>query len=138
MLARGKATSGEPICSGIKALAKPENSEVANKNNINEPCIVNNWLYCSLLTNCKPGVASSARITNAMAPASTKNMKEVIMYRLPMTLWSVVVIHLITVRPLVFGRIWLGADTGLSKSAMFTLLLPQQLSDLNQSPQFVL
>ena len=34
------------------------------------PCIVNNWLYCSSETNCSPGMASSARTTNAIAPAA--------------------------------------------------------------------
>ena len=137
MFSRGNETSGEPICSGIIALAKPANNAVANKNSIKVPCMVNSWLYCSLLKNCKPGDANSARIPNAIAPAITKKAKEVIMYRLPITLWSVDVIHLTTVRPLVFGRIWPGVETGLSKSAMFTLLLLRQLNDRNQSRQFV-
>ena len=44
MLSRGKATSGEPICSGTSALAKPANSGVANISSITVPCMVNIWL----------------------------------------------------------------------------------------------
>ena len=47
MLSRGNATSGEPICSGMIALAKPENSGVANSSNMIAPCMVKNWLYVS-------------------------------------------------------------------------------------------
>ncbi len=37
------------------------------------PCMVNSWLYCSLLRNCCPGTASSPRISSAIAPPTMKN-----------------------------------------------------------------
>jgi len=54
------------------------NSGVANSSSITVPWIVNSWLYCSLLTNCNPGRASSARITIAITPANRKKVNEVI------------------------------------------------------------
>ncbi len=47
MLSRGNATSGEPICSGMIALAKPANSGVAKSSSMIAPCMVKNWLYVS-------------------------------------------------------------------------------------------
>ena len=44
MFSRGNATSGEPICSGMIALAKPANSGVANSSSMIAPCMVKNWL----------------------------------------------------------------------------------------------
>ena len=44
---------------------------------ISVPCIVNSWLYCSLLRNCRPGRASSVRISSAMMPAIRKNTNDV-------------------------------------------------------------
>ena len=78
MFSRGKATSGAPICSGISALANPANSGVANSSSMIVPCMVNIWLYWSgVSTTCSPGVASSARMTRAMMPASRNQMNEV-------------------------------------------------------------
>ena len=100
MFSRGNATSGAPICSGMSALANPANSGVANSSSMIVPCIVNSWLYCSgLSTTCRPGATSSARISSASRPPSRKKTNEVMKYRLPMTLWSVVVTHLTTVCP---------------------------------------
>jgi hypothetical protein len=78
MLSRGKATSGEPICSGMMTLAKPTNSGVANSSNMIVPCMVNSWLYCSPLKNCVPGRASSARIISAMRPPTRKKTNDVV------------------------------------------------------------
>jgi hypothetical protein len=78
MFIRGNATSGEPICSGMITLPKPTNSGVANRNSMIVPCIVNSWLYCSLLTTSSPGRASSARMIIAISPAARKNAKLVI------------------------------------------------------------
>ncbi len=58
------------------------------------PCMVNSWLYCSLDRNCSPGVASSARISNAIKPPMKKKMKQATMYMMPIILWSVVVMIL--------------------------------------------
>ena len=41
------------------------------------PCMVNNWLYCSLDRNCWPGTASSARMSSAIAPPTMKNPNDV-------------------------------------------------------------
>ncbi len=78
MFSRGKATSGEPIWSGISSLAKPAKVGVAKSSSMIVPCMVNSWLNCSLLTICIPGRASSARITRAMAPPARKNRNDVI------------------------------------------------------------
>ena len=56
MFSRGNATSGAPICSGIRAFAKPANSGVANSSSMIVPCIVKSWLYSSgVRTICRPG-----------------------------------------------------------------------------------
>ena len=101
---RGNATSGAPICSGMITLAKPANSGVANISSMIVPCIVNSWLYCSLVCRiCMPGSNSSARISSAITPPKQKNTNEAIRYMYPMVLWSVEVIQLTTMRPLDFG-----------------------------------
>ncbi len=101
---RGKATSGAPICSGMMTLVKPANSGVANISSITVPCIVNSWLYCSLVCRiCMPGSNSSARISSAMTPPRQKNTNDAIRYMYPMVLWSVEVIQLTTMRPLDLG-----------------------------------
>ena len=106
MFSRGNATSGAPICSGMSALANPANSGVANSSSMIVPCMVNSWLYCSgLSTTCSPGWNSSARMSSAMTPPNMKQTNEVMKYRLPITLWSVVVTHLTTVWPLVSRRV---------------------------------
>jgi hypothetical protein len=77
MFSRGNATSGEPICSGMIALAKPTNNGVAKNSNMIVPCIVNAWLYASLLRIWVPGRASSARMSSASTPPMRKNPNEV-------------------------------------------------------------
>ena len=64
---------------------------VAKNSSMIVPCMVNSWLYCSLLMNCRPGRASSARMASASRPANRKNANDVTMYIRPMVLWSVVV-----------------------------------------------
>jgi len=86
MFILGNATSGAPICNGMIAFANPKNSGVANSSIITVPWMVNSRLYCSLVTTCSPGSASSARITSAMTPPIRKNTNEVIKYRCPITL----------------------------------------------------
>jgi hypothetical protein len=78
MFRRGKATSGEPICSGMISLAKPAKVGVANSSSMIVPCRVNNWLNWLLSTIWRPGRASSARITNAIRPPMRKKAKDVI------------------------------------------------------------
>ncbi len=100
MFRRGKATSGAPICSGMIQLAKPANRGVANISSMIVPCIVNAWLNCSLDMICRPGLASSARISSAMTPPIRKNPNAVTRYSVPIVLWSVVVSHLMLLRSL--------------------------------------
>ena len=100
MFIRGKATSGAPICSGTSTFANPAKSGVAKSSSMIVPCIVKNWLYCSLLCRtCIPGSKSSARITRAIKPPMQKKMNDEIRYMYPIVLWSVDVIHFTTVRP---------------------------------------
>ncbi len=87
---RGKATSGEPICNGITKFAKPNTIGVAYSSSMIVPCMVNSWLNCSWDRNCKPGAASSVRISSAIAPPTMKKANEVTRYRIPICLWSVV------------------------------------------------
>src|ERR1700712_4461843 len=54
------------------------------------PCMVNSWLYCSTERNCRPGWASSARISSAISPPIRKKANDVIRYRIPRSLGSVV------------------------------------------------
>src|SRR3978361_1980872 len=54
------------------------------------PCRVNSWLYCSTERNCRPGWASSARISSAISPPIRKKANDVIRYRIPRSLGSVV------------------------------------------------
>ncbi len=96
--------------------AKPAKSGVANISSITVPCMVNSWLYCSLVCRiCIPGSNSSARISSAITPPRQKNTNEAIRYMYPMVLWSVEVIQLTTMRPLDLGttgavRTPVGAD----------------------------
>jgi hypothetical protein len=69
--------SGAPICSGTMKFAKPYAAAGANRNIMIVPCMVNSWLYCSGLTTCSPGCASSARMIIAIAPAAMKNQNDV-------------------------------------------------------------
>ncbi len=86
MFSRGNATSGAPICSGMMTLAKPTNSGVAKNSSMIVPCIVNSWLYCSLVSSCSPGLASSARMSSAITPPIRKKMNEVMRYISPIVL----------------------------------------------------
>src|SRR6266702_6295446 len=77
------------------------------------PCMVNSWLYCSSDRNCRPGRASSARISRAMNPPMKKNANEVTRYRIPIFLASVVRSKLASAEPVVglctgHGRVTIG------------------------------
>src|SRR5699024_5442758 len=101
---RGKDTSGAPIWSGMMTFAKPINKGVANISNMSVPCIVNNWLNCSLVcSTCIPGENNSARISNAITPARPKKVNDVIRYMYPIVLWSVEVNQLTIIRPFETG-----------------------------------
>ncbi len=111
MLSRGNATSGAPICSGSRALAKPAKSGVAKSSSMIEPCIVNIALNCSRFsTTCRPGAKSSRRMMSASSPPKAKKAIAVTKYRLPITLWSVVV-RTLTIR-LPIGAFGCGRPSG--------------------------
>ena len=83
------------------------------------PCMVNIWLYCSLLRNCCPGTASSPRISSAIAPPTMKNTNVVTRYRIAMSLGSVVRIILTNMDPLAARRAGYGRDViGLGATAV--------------------
>lgn len=63
----------------MMAFAKPPNIGVANSSIMMVPWMVNSWLYCSVLTICSPGRASSARMSMASTPANRKNPNAVTM-----------------------------------------------------------
>jgi hypothetical protein len=109
---RGNATSGAPICNGMMTFAKPANSGVANISSIRVPCMVNSWLYCSLVsTICMPGSKSSRRMISAITPPTQKKMNEPMRYMYPIVLWSVDVIQSTMILPLLRGT------TGASRAA---------------------
>ena len=85
-MSRGKATSGEPICSGSTRLANANTIGVANSSSMIVPCMVNSWLYCSGDRNCIPGRANSARMSSASTPPNMKKVNEVTRYIWPMSL----------------------------------------------------
>src|SRR5213080_1045768 len=62
-----------------------------NRKIIVVPWIVKSWLNSDFDRNCRPGRASSVRISNAMIPPRRKNPNVVTMYSRPICLWFVVV-----------------------------------------------
>ncbi len=87
---RGNATSGEPICSGRMKFANPNRIGVAYSSSMIVPCMVNSWLNCSFDRYCRPGRASSPRISSAIRPPIMKNANDVVRYMIPICLGSVV------------------------------------------------
>ena len=67
-------------------MANPKTRGVANSSSMIEPCMVSNWLYCSGERNCRPGRASSARMSSAMKPPAKKYRKLVTKYITPIVL----------------------------------------------------
>ena len=86
---RGSAMSGAPICSGIIQLARPTKAGITPPKIITSACTVVIWLKNSGLTNCRPGWASSARITTLIAAPMMNMMKLKPRYSVPMSLWLV-------------------------------------------------
>ena len=81
--------SGAPICSGTIQLARPTNAGITPPKIMTSACSVVIWLKNSGLTNCRPGVASSVRITTLIAAPMMNMMKLNTRYRVPMSLWFV-------------------------------------------------
>ncbi len=86
---RGNAMSGAPICNGIIQLARPTNAGMTAPNTMIRACMVVIELKNSGCTNCRPGTASSERITIAMAPPMKNMIRLKTRYIVPMSLWFV-------------------------------------------------
>ncbi len=86
---RGKAMSGAPIISGTTKFPSPAKTGMMNRKISSEACMLNRPLKVSASTNCRPGAASSARISIAIRPPMNRNTIEWTVYWTPMTLWSV-------------------------------------------------
>src|SRR5215211_3194509 len=88
-LRRGNAMSGAPIISGSTKFASPANTGITNRKMSSEAWTENRPLKVSESTNCIPGRASSARISMASTPPTSRKKNEVTVYWIPITLWSV-------------------------------------------------
>src|SRR3954451_19061956 len=86
---RGKAMSGAPIMSGSTELASPAKTGMMNRKMRIEAWTENSPLKVFESTNCRPGRASSARISIASSPPTSRKKNEVTVYWIPITLWSV-------------------------------------------------
>ena len=86
---RGSAMSGAPSCSGIIQLARPTKAGMTAPKTMISACMVVIWLKNSGCTNCRPGVASSERMTMAIAPPVKNISRLKIRYIVPMSLWFV-------------------------------------------------
>src|SRR3970040_1657879 len=64
-----------------------------NRKIIVVPCVEKRRLYVPLSTIDCPGYARFVRIRSASTPPTMKNPKDVTMYRMPISLWFVVVSH---------------------------------------------
>ena len=86
---RGNAMSGAPIMSGRTKFARPANTGMMKRKMRIDAWTENSALKPSVLTNCIPGRASSARISIASEPPTRRKKNEVTVYWMPITLWSV-------------------------------------------------
>ena len=86
---RGNAMSGAPICSGIIQFARPTNAGITAPNTMISACMVVMELKNSGCTNCRPGMASSERMTSAIMPPMKNIERLKIRYIVPMSLWLV-------------------------------------------------
>ena len=86
---RGRAMSGAPICSGTIQLARPTKAGITAPKIITSACMVVIWLKKSGLTCCRPGTASSRRITTLNSAPMVTIVKENSRYSVPMSLWLV-------------------------------------------------
>src|SRR4051794_5381594 len=73
---RGSAMSGAPTCSGIIQFASPTKPGMIAPKIITSACSVVIWLKKYGCTNCKPGAASSVRITAENAAPMHAIVKE--------------------------------------------------------------
>src|ERR1044071_6164759 len=85
------------------------------------PCIVNRELNVSALTSVLSGFISWTRMISASSPPSRKKMNAVQPYRIPIRLWSTVVIQL---QMPVFGGAWAAGAWARTEVAMTASGLP--------------
>ena len=92
-------------------MAKANTIGVAKNSSMIVPCMVNSWLYCSGERNCRPGRASSARMSSAMKPPIRKNTNDVTRYMSPICFASVVRSSRANAEPLIGWRTGQGRVT---------------------------
>src|SRR5215218_10457287 len=83
---RGNAMSGAPIISGSTKFASPANTGMMNRKIRIEAWTENRPLNVFESTNCRPGWASSARMSIASRPPTNRKKNEVTVYWIPITL----------------------------------------------------
>ena len=88
---RGNAMSGAPIISGSTKFASPANTGMMNRKISSDAWTLKRPLNVLASTNCRPGRASSARISIAIRPPMNRNTNEWTVYWIPITLWSVLI-----------------------------------------------
>ncbi len=86
---RGSAMSGAPIIIGIIQFARPTKAGMTAPKTMISACIVVIELKNSGWTNCRPGTASSERMTSAIAPPMKNITRLNTRYIVPMSLWFV-------------------------------------------------
>ena len=89
---RGKAMSGAPIISGMTKFARPANTGMTKKKMRIDAWTENRLLYVFESTKFAPGWASSARMSIASMPPTSRKKKDVTTYWTPITLWSVLIL----------------------------------------------
>ena len=78
--------SGAPIISGSTKFASPAKTGMMNRKIRMEAWTENRPLKVFASTNCRPGLASSARISIASRPPTNRKKNEVTVYWIPITL----------------------------------------------------
>src|SRR5690606_18231518 len=86
---RGRAMSGAAVCSGIIQLPRPTKAGMIAPKIITSACMVVIWLKNWGSTSCRPGIASSLRITTENPAPMITIVKLKSRYSVPMSLWLV-------------------------------------------------
>src|SRR5690606_5481163 len=84
---RGNGRSRAPTIFGIRYIATPSSTGMANRNIISVPCMVKSWLYSSGPTMSCSGRASWVRMSIASTPPTRKKNSPVTMNRSPTDVW---------------------------------------------------
>src|SRR5690606_9529530 len=83
----GNGRSRAPTIFGMRYIATPSSTGMANRNIIRVPCMVNSWLYSSGPTMSCSGSASWVRMSIASTPPTRKKNRPVTMKRSPTDVW---------------------------------------------------